>query len=156
MKGPISRQSGFTLIEMVVVIVILGILAAIAVPRFVNLQGDARQSVMSGVNGAIQSASAMVHAQALARGLSAASGQTLTVEGLTVNLVFGYPEAESINELINLQPAANFTITETGTTSTIQPVGAVTPAECQVVYTEATSATVPPTISFNGTDPADC
>ena len=52
-------QRGFTLIELVMVIVILGVLAAVAIPKFVDLKGDAQQAAMSGVAGAAGSASAI-------------------------------------------------------------------------------------------------
>jgi len=57
-----ARQSGFTLIELVMVIVILGILAASAIPKFVDVSGDARQSAVSGIAGALGSASAINYA----------------------------------------------------------------------------------------------
>ena len=70
-----NAQKGFTLIELVVVIVILGILAATAAPKFIDLTGDARRSVMEGVQGSINSAVNLVHAKALVEGETGATGE---------------------------------------------------------------------------------
>ncbi|MPY25887.1 prepilin-type N-terminal cleavage/methylation domain-containing protein [Shewanella psychropiezotolerans] len=59
-----KRQNGFTLIELVVVIIILGILAVTAAPKFINLQSDARKSTLDGMKGALQGANSLIFSKA--------------------------------------------------------------------------------------------
>lgn len=61
------RQNGFTMIELIVVIVILGILAAAALPKFLNLRGDASRSTVDGIAGSLNSAMAVNRAGCLTR-----------------------------------------------------------------------------------------
>ncbi|MBC7004993.1 type II secretion system protein [Photobacterium sp. BZF1] len=91
-----KRQGGFTLIEMVVVIVILGILAVTAAPRFLNLQGDARASTLEGLKGAVNGAAGIVYGKAAVEGKEQVDGSsdTVTVDG-NVTVSFGYPTAEA-------------------------------------------------------------
>ena len=86
-----KRQGGFTLIEMVVVIVILGILAVTAAPRFLNLQDDARRSALSGLKGAIDGAAGIVYGKSAILGLEAQASPTEKVENVAV--AYGYPKA---------------------------------------------------------------
>ncbi|MEZ8313519.1 prepilin-type N-terminal cleavage/methylation domain-containing protein [Vibrio splendidus] len=92
-----KRQGGFTLIELVVVIVILGILAVTAAPRFLNLQDDARTSSLEGLKGAMAGAAGIVYGKAAIDGLEAvSSGRAVSgANGNDINVVFGYPEASS-------------------------------------------------------------
>lgn len=97
-----KRQSGFTLIELVVVIVILGILAATAAPKFMNLQGDARISALNGLKGAVKSAVSMTYSKAILKGIEkSATGEVCAngsdLNGATcsdpINIVYGRPDA---------------------------------------------------------------
>ncbi|MDW1976843.1 type II secretion system protein [Vibrio sp. Vb1980] len=88
-----KRQGGFTLIELVVVIVILGILAVTAAPRFLNLQDDARKSSLQGLKGAIDGAAGIVYGKAAIDGIEAkAAGDDVKVDDITV--AYGFPTAD--------------------------------------------------------------
>ena len=77
-----KRQGGFTLIEMVVVIVILGILAVTAAPRFLNLQDDARNSALQGLKGAIDGAAGITLVRLLSEGVKEnGTSKMITVPG---------------------------------------------------------------------------
>ncbi|WP_194439075.1 type II secretion system protein [Vibrio fluminensis] len=85
-----KRQGGFTLIELVVVIVILGILAVTAAPRFLNLQDDAREASLQGLKGAIDGAAGLVYGKSALEG-EESKDSAETEEGIKTS--YGYPTA---------------------------------------------------------------
>ena len=136
-----KKQSGFTLIELVMVIVILGILAAVALPKFVNLGGDARQSVIQGVEGSMRGANAEIYARAAMATGGLGAKSTVTIDGATVNTAYGY--AASTTDLLavmDLSPASDF---NTATANMIEMANATTPSTCSVTYTPAASSAGP-------------
>lgn len=137
-----NKQGGFTLIELIMVIVILGILAATALPKFVNLGGDARASVIKALEGSMRSANSLVYAKAAAAGTQSASTGSLTLNGQTITLAYGFAStATELAKAVDMSPATDFTVAATA----IGHAKAGTPATCQVAYTAATGVATPPT-----------
>jgi len=90
------NQKGFTLIELIIVIVVLGILAVTAAPQFINFSGDARASALKGMEGSIKGAMQLTYSKAAIDGVEeddATAASTVEVKGAQVAVIFGYPAA---------------------------------------------------------------
>jgi MSHA pilin protein MshA len=144
-----SKQRGFTLIELVVVIVILGILAAFAVPKFMGLEAQARTSTVNSMAGSIKSAATMAYGVWLSSGVG---GNTVTINNVPIALAFGYPTVASISLLIADTSGFNGTATNTWT-----KVGATVPATCELIYAPAANANTAPVVTVKtGVNGAGC
>ena len=167
-----KRQQGFTLIELVVVIIILGILAVTAAPKFINLQSDARASAIQGMKGAIQGANSLVYSKAALAGKEKEATYTLDIAGTSattddVAIVYGYmdatkaaleagmdvkfdagtsPTATGSNDWVINVSGSSATIWQRGAPADVTTTGSE--ASCKIVYTAAASAGALPTITL--------
>ena len=86
------NNGGFTLIELIVVIVILGILAVTAAPKFIDLQSDARLATLNGMKAAINSAVSLTYGKSLVKGVEKyPSDKKVSINGEEVEVCYGYP-----------------------------------------------------------------
>ena len=132
----VNTANGFTFIELVVAIVILGILAAFAFPHFASLDVEARKTAVNALRSSIRDATARARSQALARG----SPGTITMNGQTSTMLNGYPDEASI--VNTLQDFTDFQYID-AVVAKFRKTGAASPGTCMVTYADALVGLMP-------------
>ena len=138
-------QGGFSLIELAVVLTILGILAAFAVPRFASLEGQARLASTQALAGSVRSGAALAHALWLAQGDPQSA--SVTMEGQPIAMAYGYPDAATIEG--TLVEYTGFELTTAGGSAvfTKKSQSGQAIANCFVTYTPAVAANDAPQVA---------
>ncbi|GGB57545.1 type II secretion system protein [Shewanella inventionis] len=152
-----KQQHGFTLIELVVVIIILGILAVVAAPKFINLKSDAVIANLNGLQGALKSANTLVYSKAVLAGQEKLEPGSVTLNASAVSTTVGYITPLGANVALVLDGSfevmvnANDTITADwgifnvsgGKSMYIVPKGFATFDSCNLLYNVDSSKTEP-------------
>ncbi|NQY87095.1 MAG: prepilin-type N-terminal cleavage/methylation domain-containing protein [Colwellia sp.] len=160
------NSKGFTLIELVVVIVILGILAVTTVPKFINLQADAKTATLHAIKASLQGAAALVHGKSLVKGnqnkqfsetnsINIGDGKGLNNDGELL-IVYGYPVGipDEFKRLVDIDSQYEYKALGTSFSTFViyfkeDSIPTSTSEDCIVYYINSTSVNQKPTFQVN-------
>lgn len=153
-----KTQAGFTLIELVIVITVIAILAAIALPKYIAVQKDARVAKMQALFGSIRTAAALGKARCeldlAATPVGLCAGGQVNMDGTLVDIVNRYPAATpaGIQAAASIVPASDGVVVAGAGPITFTGSGATTPANCVITYAAAAAVGSAPAITVDASD----
>ena len=137
-----KAERGFTIMELVVVISMLGIMAAFAYPRFAMVEVEARKALVSSLGGAVSAATLEAHVLWLLQGRPA----TVLMEDQTITMVNGYPNEASIDN--TLMDYSGFQFKTNPAPAKFRRTDATQPNNCMVTYTDAIAGARPGIVAY--------
>ena len=140
----VPQCKGISLVELVVIVTMIGIVAAFAVPRFTHLQNDVRASEVVALSLNLRSVTEAAHAQYLKSGSTLAA---VTLGGKAVRLQNGYPDASTFGIQRAILDAGDFTANAAVNSVTYSKHDAPTADECSVTYKASTSPATAATVT---------
>jgi MSHA pilin protein MshA len=136
------KISGFTVMELVVVITCLGVLATFAYPRFAMVEVESRKALVTSLGGAVRASAQLAHIQWIAKSKPA----SIVMDGQTITILNGYPNEASIDN--TLMDYSGFQFKTNPSPSKFRRLDAAQPNNCMVTYDDAPAGGQPAVVSF--------